>query len=130
MASFNAKLEIDGVSDPIELRKVYVTCHRKRDTKGRPSSAARWVIAVAIDTDEDGTFTEWMVSPTMAKNVTIKYYKIDEEGSVLKQWTMKDAHCYGMTEGFVADSSILMTTLVISGDEISNGNASLPHVWS
>ncbi|MBN8825513.1 MULTISPECIES: type VI secretion system tube protein TssD [Spirosoma] len=130
MASFNAKLEIDGVSDPIELRKVFVTCHRKRDAKGRPSSASRWAIAVAIDTDEDGTFTEWMVNPTMQKTVTVKYYKIDEEGSVLKQWTLKDAHCYSMIEGFVADSSILMTTLVISGAEISNGNATLTHNWS
>lgn len=130
MASFNAKLEIDGLSDPIQLRKIFVTCYRKRDSRGRPSSSTKWAIVVSIDTDEDSTFTQWMVDPSMEKRVAIKYYRIDEQGSVLKQWNIEKAHCYTMREGFVADSSILMTTLVISGDEITNGNATLANNWA
>ena len=126
MASFKAELEVDG--ETYKLKRVFFTATRKRDNNGRPASATNWQIMVALDAIEEGTFTEWMVDPKMQKDATVKFYNIDED-SVLKQWDMKGAYCYAMKEWFVSDASVMVTNLIIAGQEISNGNATLKFDW-
>lgn len=129
MASFRTDMEIDGIADPIPVNRLFFTATRKRDQRGRPASSTNWIIHVTIDALEDSTITQWMVDPHMQKAVTIKFYKIDEEESVLKQWKLEKAYCYAMGENFVADASFMTTELIIAGQEISNGNATLQYNW-
>ena len=126
MASFRAELEVDGKTFP--LKRIFFTATRKRDANGRPASSTNWRMMLAIDTVEENAFTQWMVDPKMQKDVTVKYYKIDEE-SVLKQWELKSAYCFGMKESFVGDASYMLTDLLVAGQEVSNGNATLKFDW-
>ena len=124
MASFRADLEVDGVTHP--LNRLHFYSKRKRDPKGRPSSKSSWIVVVAIDVEEDSTITGWMVDKNGVKDATITYYNSDDD-SVLKTWTLKKAMCYSMTEKFIADAEFMSTTLLITGEEISNGNATLKY---
>ncbi|MBB5285575.1 hypothetical protein HNQ92_003735 [Rhabdobacter roseus] len=124
MASFRADLEVDGVIHP--LSRLHFYSSRKRDPKGRPSSKSSWIVVAAIDVEEDSTITGWMVDKNGVKDATITYYNSDDD-SVLKTWTLKKAMCYSMTEKFIADAEFMSTTLLITGEEISNGNATLKY---
>lgn len=127
MASFSAELEVDGQT--IRIRRLFLSATRKRDANGRPASATNWQLMISVDTAEDNAFTQWMVDPKMQKDVTVKFYKIDEE-SVLKQWDLKKAYCFSMRESFAGDAAYLSTTLLVAGQEISNGNATLKFNWN
>ncbi|GAB2790119.1 hypothetical protein GCM10027275_38730 [Rhabdobacter roseus] len=83
-------------------------------------------MVAAIDVEEDSTITGWMVDKNGVKDATITYYNSDDD-SVLKTWTLKKAMCYSMTEKFIADAEFMSTTLLITGEEISNGNATLKY---
>ena len=122
MASFKAELEVDGVTHPLNRLNFY--SNRKRDVKGRPSSKCAWFVVVAIDVVEDSTITAWMVDKNGSKEATITYYNADDD-SVLKKWTLKNTLCYSMSEKFIADADFMSTTLLLIGDEVSNGNAAL-----
>ena len=65
---------------------------------------------------------------TQYEHCTNQYYKIDDD-SVLKQWDMKKVYCYTMRESFVADATFMLTDLLIAGQEVSNGNATLKYNW-
>jgi hypothetical protein len=122
MASFKAELEVDGVVHPLNRFNFYTT--RKRDAKGRPSSRSSWVAVASIDVHEDTTITGWMVDKNAHKDAKVTYYNADDD-SVLKTWTFKQANCYAMTEKFISDVEFMSTTLLIVGEEVTNGNATL-----
>ncbi|MBD2701064.1 hypothetical protein IC229_10495 [Spirosoma sp. BT702] len=127
MASYRAELEIDG-GDPLPIKRLFFTATRKRDANGRPASSTSWRVLVALDTAEDNTFTQWMIDPKSQKDVTVKYRNIEDD-SVLKQWELKKAYCYGMKESFVGDAMFMVTDLLVAGQEVTNGNATLKYEW-
>ncbi|GAB4021324.1 hypothetical protein GCM10028808_65760 [Spirosoma migulaei] len=124
MPSFKAELEVEGVTHP--LNRLHFYSNRKRDARGRPSSKSAWIVVAVIDVTEDSTITGWMIDKNGHKEAKITYYNADDD-SVLKTWTLKQAMCYSMTEKFISDAGFMSTTLLIVGDEITNGNASLKY---
>lgn len=130
MASYHAELAVDGTVLP--LRRIFFTASRSRDSKGKPSSGVNWLFFASIDVQEQFTFTEWMFDDTMQKDVTVTFYKSDEEGegeTKLKEWTYNGTFCVGMLEMFAGDASYQTTNLFFTGKEVTNGNATMEHEW-
>ncbi|GAA4395389.1 hypothetical protein GCM10023187_02190 [Nibrella viscosa] len=128
MASFRVEIEVDN--DLFIVNRVFFTASRKRDARGQPASDISWRIYLAMDVLEQATFAEWMFSPGMKKDVKMKFYKTESaEGgeSTLKEWNLKDVHCYGLVELFIADASFQTSNFFFSGKSVSNGNATIDH---
>ncbi|MBC7891990.1 MAG: hypothetical protein H7Y12_07265 [Sphingobacteriaceae bacterium] len=125
MASFLVNLVIDG--EELPLNRVNFFAMRNRDSKGRVSSNLAWTVAVSLDTTPENTFTDWMIDPNKKKDVSIKFYEGDEAE---KEWQFTQAYCIGFKESFVADSGKMETRIVISGELVTNGNATLKYDWA
>lgn len=126
MASFRAEMTVDN--DLFVLNRIFFTASRKRTRKGEPASGINWRMHIAIDVLEQSTFAEWMFDSNMQKNVTVTFYATDDEGggeTKLKEWTLNDTNCFGLLELFVGDASFETTNLILKGQTLSNGNATL-----
>ncbi len=125
MASFILTLNIDG--EEITLNRVNFFAIRSRDAKGRPSSSLAWTASMSMDTTPETAFTDWMIDPNMKKDVSIKFYRGDE---VEKEWQFNQASCFGFKEIYVDDSGRMESRIVISGEVVTNGNATLKYDWT
>lgn len=122
---YTVNLVIDGTEYLLNRVNFYVI--RKRDKKGRPVSESAWTVNISLDATTDGVFTEWMIDPNKKKDVSIKFYQGDE---TKKEWQFEKAYCILFEESFVADAGVMETQLVISGEKVNNGNATITHNWT
>ncbi|MBC7891988.1 MAG: hypothetical protein H7Y12_07255 [Sphingobacteriaceae bacterium] len=127
MASFHAQLEVDNNLYPVN--RVFFTASRKRDDRGKPASGTTWRLIVSIDAVEQGPFAAWMFDPKMEKDVKLIYYSAEgeDEGKKLKEWNFKGTYAFGLVEMFIGDASIQTSNFILTGKEVSNGNATLAH---
>ncbi|MBC7891986.1 MAG: hypothetical protein H7Y12_07245 [Sphingobacteriaceae bacterium] len=124
MPSFKSEMEVDG--ETYSLLRTHFYGFRKRDPKGRPSSKAGWMVVMQMDLREESTISSWMLDKNSKKEVTIKFYNADDD-STLKEWQLTEAVCYNMSESFIADAGFMLTTILVAGTEIGNGNATLKY---
>lgn len=111
------------------LNRVNFFVARDRDDKGRPVSNLAWTIMVSMYAVRDTVFTEWMIDPTKKKDMEIGF-SAGGEGEIQKRWSFKDVYCVGFEENFVQDLGIMETILLLSGQAVTNGNATLIHQWA
>lgn len=121
---YKVNLVIDSKEYPLNRVNFYVI--RKRDKNGRPVSMSAWTVNINLDSITDGTFTEWMVDQNKKKDVSLKFY---EGNDTKKEWQFAKAYCIGFEENFVADAGVMETQLVISGETVNNGNATITTNW-
>ncbi|GAB4044077.1 type VI secretion system tube protein TssD [Spirosoma foliorum] len=110
------------------LNRVNFFVARDRDDKGRPVPNLAWTIMVSMYAVRDTVFTEWMIDPTKKRDMEIFF---NEGGEVaVKKWNFKDVYCVGFEENFVQDLGIMETILLLSGQAVTNGNATLTYQWA
>ena len=122
---YTVNLVIDGTEYLLNRVNFYVI--RKRDKKGRPVSESAWTVNVTMDATTDGVFTEWMIDPNKKKDVSIKFYQGTDPK---KEWKFDKSYCILFVENFVADAGVMETQIVISGETVNNGNATITNNWT
>ncbi|GAA4395381.1 hypothetical protein GCM10023187_02170 [Nibrella viscosa] len=131
MASFQAMLQFStgDSGEGIMLNRVNFFAVRDRDSKGRPVAKAAWTMMVSLYAIRDKMFTEWMLDPFKKKDLTIAFLAGDQNEKE-KEWQFKDVYCIGFEENFVEDLGIFETIVILSGESVSNGNATLSYNWA
>ncbi|MCY7352983.1 MAG: hypothetical protein LH606_20390, partial [Cytophagaceae bacterium] len=66
------------------------------------------------------------IDPNKKKDVSIKFYEGDE---VEKEWKFNQSYCIGFEENFMDNSGTMETRIILSGELITNGNATLKYDW-
>ncbi len=125
MASYMATMDADGTG--WRLDRVNFFAARDRDNKGRPVPNLAWTIMISIYSSKETVFTEWMLDPTKKKDITISF---SDGAESQKKWDFKQAFCVGFEESFIDDLGIMETIIILSGQAVSNGNATLTYDWA
>lgn len=126
--SFKANLAIDG-NDYRVLECVY-ELERDTDQFGKPASDVRGGrLFLQIESSEDTTFFEWMVSSYVRKSGTVTFFKTNEEAE-MKVLEFEDAYLVGYSEEFGSSGNSGMTeSLTISAKKIVMGGAEHENNW-
>jgi hypothetical protein len=118
---FKAYLKIVGEQD-YELTSCIVAVHRNSDKRGRPTSKPMFLVTITMDSVEDTALTEWMIDPHLQKDGKIEIFSLDEAAR-MKIISFKKAFCYKLTERYYTDILFMKCSLLISGEEITIGEA-------
>ncbi|HEX8576748.1 MAG TPA: type VI secretion system tube protein TssD [Flavobacterium sp.] len=127
--SFLAKLTIDGKAYNI----LDYTYHPRQpaDHSGKPTGKViSGFLSLTLESDRETTFYDWMLSPDMAKEGTITFYKRDamsKQGEIEFETT----YCVGYTERFSGTGNTPMVQhLQLSPGKITYGGVVYEENWN
>ena len=127
--SFLAKLTIDGKAYNI----LDYTYHPRQpaDHSGKPTGKViGGFLSLTLESDRETTFYEWMLSPDMAKEGTITFYKRDamsKQGEIEFETT----YCVAYTERFSSTGNTPMVQhLQLSPGKITYGGVVYEESWN
>ncbi|GAB3318800.1 hypothetical protein GCM10027299_10760 [Larkinella ripae] len=119
-----SEIEVGGVS------KALMSCNffaiRKRDARARAVSNTAWTIRIALHAFREEVFTEWMIDPTKKKDITIRFMNADGE---TKEWFFINVFCIGFDETYIEDVGYFQTVIILTGQGVTNGNATIEYDW-
>lgn len=128
--SFKADLEFSGKT--YEVLHCSYAFRRDVDAKGRPSSGVYGgTIQLEVASTEDTKIIEAMLNskhkPTAG---SVKFYKREEDGAVMKKLEFKDAYVIQYSESLDSVGSNPMTiNFVLSAREVKIGTADHNNEW-
>ncbi|MGA0560242.1 type VI secretion system tube protein TssD [Larkinella sp. VNQ87] len=122
--AYGALMELGDVSHT--LNRVNFFAIRKRDSKARSVSNTAWTLMISLYAIREEVFTEWMLDPQKKNKIGIIF---SEGMDTVKRWDFEDVFCVGFEESFIEDLGVFETVIILTGESVNNGNATIKYDW-